>query len=375
MSSTRPIAIVGAGPGGLMLGCLLQSQGFDVSIFEADGHAGARRQGGSLDLHADSGLLAIDEAGLRREFDALARYEDQCDSFYDQEGNLLLTRDFSEAIRPEIDRGQLRDLLLAKLAPGTVRWNIKIQGVASAAEGHRLMSDEGDVGRFGLVVGADGAWSRVRKLITPRTPQPTGLVYYEWDIENIDVLHPALATLLPRGKIGAVAIDRGLIAQRSSGGQIKVYLLIRDDAGEIGRLNRDTRVDVSELLHHLDGWSESLRAFALAANGFAQFRSLCVLPGGTTWPSIAGITLLGDAAHVMAPFGGEGVNMALEDARQLARCLVQNSDWNAATADYEHAMLARVKDVAERCNAAAFTWPKQTFAMIEKMKAQPSAVT
>lgn len=372
MSSSRKVAIVGAGPGGLMLGCLLQMRGFNISIFEADSHATARRQGGSLDLHADSGLLAIADADLRDAFDALARYDDQVDSLYDHKGNLVFTRDFSDAIRPEIDRGQLRDLLLAKLAPNTVWWNFKIKDVVSSDEGHHVIADEGNVGPFDLIVGADGAWSRIRKLVTPTIPQPTGLVYYEWDIENIDVLHPTLAALLPRGKIGAVATDRGFIAQRSSAGQVKVYLLIRDDGGELSRLAHDTRVDVNELLHHLDGWDNSLKAFVLAASGFAQLRSLSVLPSGETWRSMPGITLLGDAAHVMAPFGGEGVNMALEDARQLAHRLTANSDWNTVIADYEREMMVRVKDVAERSNAAAFTWPKQTLAMIERIQSQVS---
>jgi 2-polyprenyl-6-methoxyphenol hydroxylase-like FAD-dependent oxidoreductase len=69
----KRIAIIGAGPGGLMLARLLQSRGIKPVVFERDAHADERPQGGSLDLHEDTGQYAVRRAGLEQEFAAAAR--------------------------------------------------------------------------------------------------------------------------------------------------------------------------------------------------------------------------------------------------------------------------------------------------------------
>src|SRR5580693_9289624 len=100
--TTKPhIAIVGGGPGGLMLARLLLLQGIEPTVFERDRHAGDRSQGGSLDLHGDTGQRAMRLAGLEMEFNAAARPEDQGDRLYDQNGKLLFDRDGSDDNRPE----------------------------------------------------------------------------------------------------------------------------------------------------------------------------------------------------------------------------------------------------------------------------------
>lgn len=374
MLNSRKIAIIGGGPGGLMLARLLQMQNMTVTIFEADVNADARRQGGSLDLHSDSGLLAVDEAGLMEAFDLMARYDDQADALYDYRGKLHHSIAFSDAGRPEIDRAQLRDLLLGSLLPGTVLWDRQIVEIVPHPNwGHEVVGQDWTEGPYDLVVGADGAWSRVRKILTGAVPRATGLIYYEWEIVDIDHKHPELARLLPKGKIAAVADDRGFVAQRSSGGRVKVFLMLRDDDGAIAAQGRDIRLPVSEVLKLMTGWSENMTAFARAASADAVMRPLMVLPSRLSWPPRKGVTLLGDAAHVMAPLGGEGVNMALEDARQLAHALLKDTNWDAAIKSYEAEMFARVGEIAERSNNAAATWPRQTVEMIQQLEQEAAA--
>lgn len=75
MTTPPRIAIIGAGPGGLLCARVLQQRGLAVTVYDADASAEARNQGGTLDLHADTGQIALREAGLLDDFFALARPE------------------------------------------------------------------------------------------------------------------------------------------------------------------------------------------------------------------------------------------------------------------------------------------------------------
>ena len=116
MSNSHPrISIIGAGPGGLMLARLLQVHGIHPTIYESDASATDRPQGGSLDLHPEDGLLAVNVAGLLDRFRQHARYEGQQTRIYDKTGTLLLDEKDEEDhapdgefARPEIDRLVLR---------------------------------------------------------------------------------------------------------------------------------------------------------------------------------------------------------------------------------------------------------------------------
>ena len=137
--TTDRIAIIGGGPGGLMLARLLQLNGLSPIVFERDAHAGERPQGGSLDLHGETGQRAMRLAGLEREFTLAARPDDQGDRLYDPDGRLLFDRDGEGDDRPEIDRTMLRRILLESLAPGTVRWNSRIAEIAQTRAGFTLV--------------------------------------------------------------------------------------------------------------------------------------------------------------------------------------------------------------------------------------------
>ncbi|MER5625842.1 hypothetical protein ABT061_32875 [Streptosporangium sp. NPDC002544] len=103
-----------------------------MTVCDRDTHPAARNQGGTLDLHADDGQLALREAGLIEEFFRLARPEGQEMRLLDPTG-LILGHHVpaeDELFKPEIDRGQLRDLLLSSLEPGTVQWGRAVEKVS-----------------------------------------------------------------------------------------------------------------------------------------------------------------------------------------------------------------------------------------------------
>lgn len=350
----RPtIAIIGGGPGGLTLARVLATRGIRSTVFERDAHPLARAQGGSLDLHADSGQRALREAGLTAPFTAHARYDDQYDRVYDRRGVLRVEQaEAAGADRPEIDRTHLRSILLDSLPNGAVRWGSKVSGVELRSDGRsRVASTTGALGDFDLVVGADGAWSRVRPLVSSATAAYTGVLFIELTIDDVDARHPEIAALIPRGKTSAVGDCAGFIAQRSSNGHVRVYLIFgaAEDRlrAEIADLSSPARAR-TELKARFPGWAPSLLAFIDACDDTITPRPIVALPVGHQWPHRRGVTLLGDAAHVMPPFSGEGVNMAMLDGAELALGLAASPDWDAAVAQYETRMFARAAAAAAR---------------------------
>lgn len=359
MNTQLRIAIVGGGPGGLTLARILHLHGIAATVFEQDSHALERPQGGTLDLHEESGLLALRQAGLMDAFQAIARYEDQGTRLLDKAGNVLFQdEDSASGDRPEVDRTELRAMLLQALPAACVRWGCTMREVRARDDGRwDLAFDHGNEGPFDLVVGADGAWSKVRPLLSPYRPQYSGLTFIEFGIDDVDRSHPALSQLVGRGKMGVEADCKEIIAQRNGNAHIRAYAIFRVPADWAA-----TRFDITspasmrtELIKEFDGFApEILDLFRASNDGFA-IRPICALPVGHCWPSRCGLTLLGDAAHVMSPFGGDGVNNAMFDAVELARLLVERADWNDAVAQYETLMFARVIESAEGAAEGAAT--------------------
>lgn len=330
--TTPRIAIAGAGLGGLTCARVLQLHGFsDVTVFERESSPDARQQGGTIDLHADSGQEAVRAAGLYDEWRALARFEGQEQRKVDHATAALIEHELPEGdFRPEIDRGQLRGLLLGSLTPGTVSWGL---GIASAEPGGVTFLD-GSTAAFDLVIGADGAWSRVRQAVSPAMPEYTGVMFVETRHDNDE----RLLDLTGQGTM--VADHEGLMlwAQRNSGDHIRAYACMR--------AREDWKPSNAELLDLYAGWHPDLTAFL---TGELICRPLYALPVPHSWEHTPGVTLLGDAAHLMPPLG-VGANLAMVDAAELALAIAERGV-RAGVRAYESVMLPRAIDAQERTNA------------------------
>ncbi|WP_395396600.1 NAD(P)/FAD-dependent oxidoreductase [Novosphingobium sp. BL-8A] len=333
----KRIAIVGGGPGGLMLARMLELHGMAPIVFERDVHADDRPQGGSLDLHDDTGQHAIRRARLEHEFALAARPEDQGDRLYDANGQLLFESDGIGHNRPEIDRTELRRILIGSLTPGTIRWNSRIVKVVPAGNGYAIVGDDWQED-FDIVIGADGAWSRVRSLLSDAEPIYEGVAFAELGFDSRR--HPAIDALTGAGKMFAVGKDSALITQRNGFGHIRGYAGIRAPEEIAAKWRHMSEVELrAELQRSFADWAPTLRKI-VETGDIIGARPLYALPIGHRWNSQRGLTLLGDAAHVMSPFAGQGVNLALADAVDLADAIANDEDWSAITA-FEETMVKR----------------------------------
>lgn len=339
-----PVTIIGAGLGGLTLARVLHIHGIPVTVYEAETSPTARAQGGMLDIHDYNGQLALQAAGLIDEFRSLILEGRQETRILDRDGTVLFCKtDDGTGGRPEVQRGDLRRMLLDSLPAGTVRWGHKVSGARTIGEGrHEVTFANGTIVVTSLLVGADGAWSRIRPLLTTATPAYTGTSFIETYLFDADTRHPASARAVGGGSMGAPAPGKVIMAHRESGGTLHTYVALTRPEDWFAAIDfTDAAAVTARIAQEFDGWAPELTALITGSDTAPVLRPFHALPIGHRWDRNPGVTLLGDAAHLSAP-NGEGANLAMFDAAELGKALAAHADdVEAALADYEEAMFPR----------------------------------
>lgn len=344
-----PVTIVGAGLGGLALARVLHVHGIPATIYEAEPSAEARTQGGLLDIHEHDGQAALEAAGLTEAFRALIHEGGQASRVLDRQGAILF-EDFDDGTggRPEVLRGDLRRLLLEALPAGTIRWGKKLSGASSLGDGrHELTFADGSTVTTSLLVGADGAWSKVRPLLSDAKPEYVGTTFIETYLYNADVRHPATADAVGSGALFALSSGQGIFTHREPASVLHSYIALKRPAAWITAIDfTDTAAAAARIAAEFEGWAPALTALITNGEITPVPRMLHSLPSAHRWSRTPGVTLLGDAAH-LAPPAGEGANLAMFDGAELARALAaQSDDSEAALAIYEEAMFRRSEAAA-----------------------------
>ncbi|WP_280428723.1 FAD-dependent oxidoreductase [Nocardia brasiliensis] len=346
---TTPVTIIGAGLGGLTLARMLHVHGIPATVYEAEASPTARAQGGMLDIHDYNGQIALAAAGLLDEFRGLVLDGRQALRVLDPNGTVLFEKpDDGSGGRPEVQRSDLRQLLLDSLPSGAVRWGHKVTGVRAVDPGdYEVSFAAGDPIRTRLLVGADGAWSKVRSLLSPAVPEYAGEAFVETYLFEADTRHPVAARTVGGGSLIAPGPAREIHAHRERGDTLHTYVVLRESLEWFADIDfADAPAAIARVAREFDGWAPELTALITEADSVPVFRPHYMLPGKFRWERMPGVTLLGDAAHLVAP-NGEGANLAMLDGAELGQALAAHSgDIEAALAEYEQAMFARSTAIA-----------------------------
>ncbi|KAJ5279607.1 FAD/NAD(P)-binding domain-containing protein [Penicillium angulare] len=364
------IAIIGAGPAGCMLArLLLDKPNINITVFEGEPSINFRAQGGSLDLHERAGLAALKAANLYEEFLKHARFEGEallvCDEKLKPYIKIPPQAENKSTGRPEIDRSALRKMLLESLPSGVVQWNRRLRRVGpgeNQKQDLEFMDGKIEPG-FDLVVGADGTWSKVRPALSDTQPEYAGIGGFSLGIPNAAQTAPECSVLLKGGSVFAYSTGCMLVGQQQGDGSIDVGVWrarpegweetvdydLKDGAAVRQAQKQEFAVYAPELLELIE---KAVDEPHMAA------RSYYSLPVGFHWDHKPGLTLIGDSAHVICPFTGEGVNQALTDSMLLSQAILKAksaADLDRQIRVYERDLFSRAAVFQERAALVAKT--------------------
>jgi len=373
-----PVTIIGAGLGGLTLARVLHVHGIPATVHEAEASPTSRLQGGMLDIHDYNGQLALEAAGLMDEFRGIVLEGRQALRVLEQDGTVLFERgDDGTGGRPEAQRGDLRRMLLDSLPEGTVHWGRKAVGARTLGDGrHEVTFDDGTTVVADLLVGADGAWSRIRPLLTDAVPEYSGTSIVETYLYDADTRHAAVAKTVGGGSMFGAGTTEGIgiNAHRESGDTLHAYVELGKPLEWFDAIDfSDAEAAKARIAAEFDGWSPELTALITEGDVAPIHRPAFALPFGLRWERVPGVTLLGDAAH-LALANGEGANLAMLDGAELGKALAARpDDVEAALAEYEHAMFVRCETPIEEDFLIESIFgedvPERLLAMFEERKA------
>ncbi|OIW34661.1 salicylate hydroxylase [Coniochaeta ligniaria NRRL 30616] len=355
MSPPTPrIAIIGAGPAGLTLAALLHKRAIPFTLFELRPRptpSDLAAVSGMLDLHDESGLAAVRACDLYDDLLPLTADCEQAMRLLDVDGGVRHQDADEGEGRPEVSRHNLTGLLLSRIPAEMIRWDHKLRSATRRVdESSSVLLDFGEKGThvFDFVVGADGAWSRVRQALIPDAAKPryTGVQNLVVTARQIGTRYPQLAELVGRGSMFSLGMGHVCASHHGPQDSARLYVGVGTDEEDFVRvrgLEGKTAAEVGSVYladENLYGrWGEKMKELIRTVcdeetkdhpGQAAELRGIYELPVGHAWQHRPGVTIIGDAAHLMTPWAGEGANISMWDSLDLAAVLVDA--WEAAKA-------------------------------------------
>lgn len=372
------IAIIGAGPAALTLAYVLHKGGIPYTIFESETAITARKQGGPVNVRYDRGEKVLRALGLFEEYEeTLVHPGSELMSLGDKTGKLFLHHStdtdgnfYSASNAPLVNRREIRRFFLRHLPEDAVQWDRKVQSIIASDDDQTwevTFVDGSSEKGFDLVVGADGAWSKVRPLVSEAKPHYAGQCFVETEIRHVANAPKSVTDLIKGGSYCFPEPEACLVAQHD-GESVWIYAVVQNKPEEWVKDPGFDRTDATAakkqfLEKEWQGWSDELRGVIVNSDTDITPRAFYMLPVGFKWEHRRGVTLIGDAAHLMTPWGGSGANLALEDGYELGEAIVAQGRLNGwasgakfvnrglldtAVREFEAAMFPRAEKDAER---------------------------
>ncbi|MFN1218764.1 FAD-dependent oxidoreductase [Chryseobacterium kwangjuense] len=322
----KKTAIIGAGPVGLTLAKLLQQSGADVTVYERDQDPQARIWGGTLDLHKDSGQQAMKKAGLLELYYDLAL--PMGIKMTDEKGKTIFSKEITSENQydnPEINRNILRRMLLDSLTDNTVIWDRKCIE-SEVSDGKWLLHFEnGTSATTDLIIVANGGMSKLRSYVTGTEVEDTGTMIIQGDIPQPEMQCPEFYEFCDGKRLMAAYCGNLIVVNPCNNGTMTYGVIFKSPENPNDLRvpeSRDTVLIRGFLLSRFTDWDDR---FKLLLHSTSNFWCLPTskFPLEQPWKSSRPlpITLVGDAAHMMPPFAGQGVNTGLKDALILSELL------------------------------------------------------
>lgn len=380
----KKVAIIGGGPAGLTLARLLQMQRVEVKVYERDANRNVRVQGATLDLHEGTGLEALKRAGLLNEFyknhrpvaSKMRLVDGSLNIAFDDHDFAMLTAE----TRPEIDRAPLRDLLLNSLKPDTVVWDSHFVAMEKEHNGWQLHFKNGTSAYADFVIAADGANSKVRPYLSNIKPIYSGVTLIEGNIYDAEKHTPKLFAFAKGGKVMAFDHEQFIGYGTKADGSIMFVANFKTHKNWLAEIGIDFthKQQVLEWFkQEFANWSEEWHEFFTNEAVYFIPRPQYYFPFDQSWETQENLTMIGDAAHRMPPYAGEGANVALQDAFELAEVLTNGefADIKTALSYFEKEMVKRgatsTKDTLENTQRMfAKNGLEQMKAFFDKVKAE-----
>ena len=350
------IAIIGAGIGGMTAAVTLAQKGFKVKVFEQAPELSEVGAGLTVTPNATKGLIylglgeAMNKIGMAHDLQGVRHYQTKEIIVPLKRGKHMLEK--YGAYQFQVHRADIHDILIESLekhSPGCVSIDHQLVGIDQKSDRVKLIFNNQAEYECDFVIGADGTRSAVRTAIMGNA-EPEFSGYVAW------------RGIVPTDGLDESDFDECGSCAFISPGRVFARYLIRDakEYNYVAFLATDEWAEegwsipskVETVLETFSDYNQQVKNIISATPPEGCYKwGIFTRQPIAKWSSER-VTLLGDAAHPLEPFMGQGASMAIEDGVVLGRIVEDSSSFSEIIERYETARIERSHFVTEHSKKA-----------------------